>query len=365
MTKLWIWLRQRPGLSNREKKVLLSRFGSVEKLYASALEDLSPMGLSEKAMAGLLDKNLTAAQGICDRCAQLGIGILTYTDPGYPQALRAIGDSPLVLYWQGTLPDWSSFTAVGIVGTRKASAHAQQNARYMARELCQGGVAIVSGMAAGIDAWATTGALEVGGVAVGVLGCGIDLEYPASNHNLYTKMRWQGCLISEYPPGMRAQQWTFPERNRIISGLSSATLVVEAPQRSGALITAADAKKQGKLLFAMPGPEGYLCCAGSNELLTQGAIRAEKAQDILQHLPGFDKKRLDKTAPISYSVASEEVSAQALCILQVLESGPMTVDEVIVKSSLSSPRALMEITRLEMMGRIYRPDPLRVALKNT
>ena len=379
MKELWIWLCQRVGVSSREKKVLLSRFGSIEALYRCDGDDLAGMGLKEKALVSLLNKDLTAARAIAAQCQRLGVGILTYEEENYPQKLRAIGDSPLVLYWLGKLPDWKQFPAVGVVGTRKASAHATQTARYMSGDLCKGGAAIVSGMAAGIDAWATAGALEAGGIAIGVLGCGIDIEYPASNHNLYTKMRQLGCLISEYPPGMRAQQWTFPERNRIISGLSDATLVVEAPERSGALITARDAKAQGKLLFAVPGPEGYLCCAGSNALLQQGALKAEKAQDILQKLPGLSKKRLDKSQPISYSGADkagargaidapspgpdDALSPQAKCILDALEAGPMTPDELIVKSELASHRALMEITRLEMQGLVYRPDPLRIARK--
>lgn len=363
MKELWIWLCQRVGVSSREKKVLLSRFGSIEALYRCDMDALAGMGLKEKALFSLLNKDLTAARAVAAQCQRLGVGILTYEEESYPQKLRAIGDSPLVLYWLGRLPDWKRFPAVGIVGTRKASAHATQTARYIAGDLCKGGAAIVSGMAAGIDAWATAGALEAGGIAVGVLGCGIDIEYPASNHNLYTKMRKLGCLISEYPPGTRAQQWTFPERNRIISGLSDATLVVEAPERSGALITAKDAKAQGKLLFAVPGPEGYLCCAGSNALLQQGALKAENAQDILQKLPGISQKTFDKTAAISYSGADDTLSPQAQCILRALEQGPMTPDELIVKSELASHRALMEITRLEMQGLVYRPDPLRIARK--
>lgn len=363
MKDLWIWLSRCGGLSSREKKVLLSRFGSVEALYRSDEMSLAPMGLSPRAMTGLLNKSLAPARGIEARCAELGVGILTYGDTNYPRNLRAIGDSPLVLYWLGRLPVWSRFVGVGVVGTRKASAHALETARQMAYGLCKGGAGVVSGMAAGVDAWATVGALDAGGPALGVLGCGIDIEYPASNHSLYLRMRDHGCLISEYPPGMRAQQWTFPERNRIISALSEATVVVEAPARSGALITAADARAQGKLLFAVPGPEGWFCCEGSNALLSQGAGKAEKAEDILRRLPGLSKKQVDKAAPISYSVADETMSPQGLCILQALQDGPMTVDELIERSSLASSRALMEITRLELQGRIYRPNSLLIALK--
>ncbi len=359
----WLWYAQRAGLSTREKKVLLLRFGSVKDIFLSGPQALDGMGLSDKAMAGLLDKNTDGALKILANCSRLGVGVLTFGDANYPDKLRKIGDSPLVLYYLGKLPDWQHFSGVGVVGTRKASAHALQSAKTMAFGLCQGGAAVVSGMAAGIDAWATAGALDAGGVVVGVLGCGIDIEYPASNHSLYQRMRQHGCLISEYPPGMRAQQWTFPERNRIISGLSDATVVVEAPARSGALITAKDAKAQGKLLFAMPGPEGYLCCAGSNDLLLQGALKAETAQDILQRLPGVSKKQVDKAATISYHVADETLSPQALRILEILQNGPRTVDELIAASALAVPQALMEITRLELQGHVYRPDPNRIAIQ--
>ncbi len=353
----WLWLAQRKGLSAREKKELLSRLGSARDIFLAEEEALAPLELSEKALKSIWDKNLDPATDIILACRRKGIRILTYQEEAYPPMLREIPDSPLVLYALGQMPDWRAFTGVGIVGTRKATASALERAKSMAYSLSQAGVGVVSGMAAGIDAWATAGALNGGGAVIGVLGCGIDLEYPAQNHSLYLHMKRSGCLISEYPPGMRAQKWTFPERNRIISALSRATLVVEAPERSGALITARDAQAQGKLLFAMAGPKDFVSCAGSNALLEQGALKAERAEDILAQLPGFSKKEVDKKPATAYHCAGDEK------ILALLANGPMLRDDVIAASGLGTARALMEITRLELQGKLYYLDSSRITLK--
>ncbi len=353
----WLWLAQRQGISAREKKVLLSRLGSARDIFLAEEEVFAPMGLSEKALVSIQDKNLDPAANIILACRRKGIQILTYQEECYPPMLREIADSPFVLYALGKVPDWSAFTGIGIVGTRKATASALEKAKKIAYDLCKQGVHVVSGMAAGIDTFATAGALDAGCTAIGVLGCGVDIEYPAQNRALYARMKRDGCLLSEYPPGTQPQKWTFPERNRIISALSQATLVVEAPEKSGALITARDALRQGKRLFAMPGPKDFVSCAGSNALLEQGALKAETAEDILCHLSGFSKKEVDKKPDTTYHGAGEET------ILALLANGPMLRDDVIAASGLGTSRALSEITRLELQGKLCRLDASRITLK--
>ena len=225
----WIWLSLRKGLNDREKCALLAEFADPEDLYyADESRILSLTAGKETAREALLDKNLTEAEEILAQCGKKKISILCYADRAYPDRLRSIADPPLVLYYQGSLPDLNVKPVIGVVGTRKASLYGLNTARRLGRELGEGGGIVISGLAKGIDSIAMEGALAGDGVVLGVLGCGVDVVYPRSSKNLYEATRRQGCLLSEYPPGTPPVGWHFPRRNRIISGLSLGVLVVEA-----------------------------------------------------------------------------------------------------------------------------------------
>lgn len=364
----WLWLATRPGMTEREKMVVLAHFGSPEDCYYA--DEFSGIeNLSKSALEVLCDKDLKEAESISEACQRKKIHILTYGDDLYPSLLRNIIDPPLVLYYRGNLPDFDREPMIGVVGTRKASAYGLSTARQMGRQIAAHGGIVVSGMAEGIDAQATWGALDAGKPAIGILGSGVDKVYPACNRDLYRKMEQYGCLISEYPPGTAPDRWHFPRRNRIISGLSNGVLVVEAPQKSGALITARQALEQGRDVFVVPGNIGVASCEGSNALLKDGAAMVTSGWDVIgeyaYRYPDKihkeihvveevdDKIVVDNTNPPLYSDLENiaaDLSDTEKVILAAIGTGEQLVDTVIAKTGLSSSDVLAALTMLEVSG---------------
>ena len=282
MLSYWIWLSTRPHVSDRMKAELIRRFQSPEEIYYAGADSLSCIeGLTSEAVAALADKDLKAAEAILQDCRRENIRILTYQDAAYSARLKNISDPPLVLYYKGILPDFDGSALIGVVGTRKASAYGMKTAKKMGYQIARCGGIVVSGMAYGIDGMATRGALAAGASAVGILGCGVDLVYPASNRGLFADMEQYGCLLSEFTPGTPPLAHNFPKRNRLISGLSCGVLVVEAPEKSGALITAQAALEQGRDVFVVPGNIDVDTFVGSNRLLRDGAVAVSSGWDIL------------------------------------------------------------------------------------
>ena len=235
----WIWLATRPGMNDRIKAAVIERFGDAEDVfYADSGAYQSVDGLTVEACEALQDKSLTEARGILAQCTDKDIGILTFRDAAYPSRLKNISDPPMVLYYKGRLPDFDALPLIAVVGTRKASAYGITAAKRMGYGIAQCGGVVVSGIASGIDGAAMSAALTAGGTVVGVLGNGADIVYPLSNRALFADTERRGCLLTEFPPGTPPHKWNFPKRNRIISGLSCGVLVVEAPFKSGSLITA-------------------------------------------------------------------------------------------------------------------------------
>lgn len=281
MPEYWIWFAELKGISPVQKRQLLDTFGDPEELYRAHEKTLKTLPAS--IVEALGNKDLSVARQILQSCARKSIRVLTYQDADYPEKLRNIEDLPFVLYCAGTLPEWDAQPVIGIVGTRKASPYGLHTARLLAAQIAACGGLVVSGAAAGVDGCAMEGALDADRPTVGVLGGGVDVVYPASNRTLYNRTREKGCLISEYPPGTRPFPGHFLQRNRIISGLSDGVLVVEAPQKSGALNTARHAYSQGRDLFAVPGNLGVDSCLGSNALLQEGAYAVLNGWDVVKH----------------------------------------------------------------------------------
>ena len=245
MLKYWLWLTTRKGLGARGAYLVARHFSSPQAAYFAdpkAYEAID--GLRDPS--ALMDKNLNEAEKILRQCYDQSISILTLQDAAYPQRLLAVDDPPLVLYYKGTLPDFDSNPVIGVVGTRKYTPYGYSAAKKLGHEIASCGGIVVSGGAKGIDTMALESALAAGGVTVAVLAGGLDKYYPAVNTPLFRKMCNTGCLISEYPPGTPANNWHFPIRNRIISGIANGLLVVEAPAKSGALISARHAMEQGR-----------------------------------------------------------------------------------------------------------------------
>lgn len=278
----WIWLAQAFGAGNGEFRTLLGMYDSPYNLFELSGEEVERLErVSDRVKAALSDKRLGEASRILDACDKLGIGILPFTSPLYPQLLRDIQNPPLLLYYRGTIPQFDRIPCIAMVGTRRMSAYGMQTAYRIAYELSKVGMTVVSGMAEGIDGVCAAATLEAGGFPVAVLGCGLDRAYPARHAPLMNAIATRGLLLSEYPPGERPISYHFPTRNRLISALSQGVVVVEAGLGSGSLITAKDAVIQGKELFAVPPGADGAGKAGAESLLRDGAHFASRAEDIL------------------------------------------------------------------------------------
>ena len=378
MLEYWIWLSRLPQVSWQYKKKLLLQFGDPEAIYNLSEETISVMpDLPADVAKAICNKDLRAARKLVYDCAEKRIGIVVYGDSAYPKKLKNIEQPPLVLFYKGLLPDWQGMPAIGVVGTRKASVAGQTVAGKMGYELAACGGLVVSGGADGIDTCALEGALQTGKPVVAVLGCGVDVVYPAKNKELFQKIQQQGCLLSEFLPGTPAAAWNFPVRNRIISGLSSAILVVEAPARSGALNTARHAMDQGRDVFVVPGSTGQESCAGSNDLLRDGAVAALCGWDILQEYaslypdrvrcaggsPELPKKPAEKPAPAKFSIDNPAESRYSVLntekvalteeeqlVLSQVTAEPIPVDQVLAGLDIPAGRVLSILTRLAIKG---------------
>ena len=279
----WIWLSEALGAANRDFRTLITLYDSPYEIFHAEEEELERIPeISERTKTVLADKSLQRATEILDRCQQRGIGILPYADACYPKALRDIKDPPVLLYYKGTPFELDRLLSIGMVGTRRMSAYGLQSAYKIAYELATAGAVVVSGMAAGIDGVCAAAALAAKGRTVAVLGCGLDVVYPKHHKVLMEEIERQGLLLSEYPPGTRPNHYHFPIRNRLISGLSQGTLVVEAGLGSGSLITAKDAILQGRDVFALPANVGSRGAEGTNGLLRDGANLVIGAEDVLK-----------------------------------------------------------------------------------
>lgn len=375
----WVWFATLPNISLRQKLSLLKHFSGPEDIYYTDSFPELPPQIAE----ALENKDLTLARSVVKGCAEKQVSILTMADAGYPSRLRNIPDPPLVLYYKGVLPNLEGQPVVGVVGTRKATAYGMNTARRISRQLALCGGLVVSGGAAGIDTAALQGAVATGRQTVTVLGCGVNVVYPKSNRDLFVQIAKNGCLISEYLPDSQPKPWQFPERNRIISGLSDGVLVVEAPEVSGALITARDAFEQGRDVFAVPGNIDVVTCAGSNALLQEFAKPVFSGWDVLkdyaplypdavekrdEQMPNFsrlqvaempifptetqaaDKKLVDNPNGNAYSDLEYKPSRQEAEILACLDGTPKPVDDVIAQTGLPAAEVLRILTTLALKG---------------
>ena len=386
----WVWYASLGGISLVQKNALLRHFRDPEEIFHARDEALRRIpGITELNLKALENKDLSVAETVLANCAEKGIGILTLGEESYPDRLRNTYDPPLVLYFKGVLPEWDEVPVIGIVGTRKATTYGMNTALRFGRQIAACGAVVVSGGASGIDTMAMQGALDAGKPVVGVLGCGVDIVYPKTNKELFSRVTEKGCLISEYPPKTPPSPWQFPERNRIISGISNGLLVIEAPEKSGALITANRAMEQGRDVFAVPGNVDVPTCAGSNGLLQDRAIAALSGWDVVkeydllypgqikrqeqpvsventvikvaenQLMPGDsetgngenDKKSIDNGEKSSYSVLDKQIPALTeteRAVLEAIHEKPIAVDEVIDRTALPAGTVKSILTKLAL-----------------
>ena len=340
----WFALRSVPYVGNVLFCRLIERFGTPEAALKATPEALMSIRGISRNLAEAISRHdyREAADRESARVAACGCKIIDCTSAGYPPLLREIADRPPYLYVQGNLID--ADPAIAVVGSRRASSYGLLNTGRLAAELAAQGVAIVSGMARGVDAAAHRGALQQGGRTIGVLGCGVDVVYPQENRRLFAEMKEKAVLISEFPLGTLPLPENFPRRNRIISGLSRGVLVVEAAEGSGSLITAQYALEQGRDVFAIPGNINCHGSRGTNRLIKQGAKLVESVADILEELPQAVPKNL-AAAPAPAGLAPEEAA-----ILSLLAREPLHIDDVIASSALTVGEVSAILLRLELKG---------------
>ena len=277
---IWLSLCSSPGGSTFPN--LLSKFSTPKEIFDAELSEISKVvGYRNSDRAALSEKSLDRAVEVYEFCKKRGVGIVSYFDGDYPAILRDISSPPVVLYYRGTLPGFDREFGVGCVGTRAISDYGRRSAFRISHDLAIAGAVIVSGMASGIDGVCAAGAIAAGGRTVAVLGSGVDVCYPPEHLKLAREIVKNGCVMTEYAPGTKPLRYNFPKRNRIISGLSRATIVFEGDEQSGARFTARYAKEQKRAVYALPGNVGAKTSELPNMLLKQGAKPCTAAEDVI------------------------------------------------------------------------------------
>ena len=388
MLKYWVWRGELPGLKGPARLALLRHFGSPEDIFFADREELLLAEDVPPAQAKLaLNRDLSIADRILAECQRLGQRILTLQDAEYPQRLRNIFDPPLVLYVKGRMPALDEEAAIAVVGTRNCTPYGSASAERLSQELAASGAVVVTGLARGVDAAAARGALRAGGTVVGVTGNGLDVYYPYESQSLYDDVAAAGVLLSEYPPGTEPERSHFPARNRIMSGLSVAALVVEAPERSGALITARLALEQGREVYAVPGPISAPASVGCNRLIRDGAGLAAEGWDILRDFQERFPEKLrpagdfpawtplpvrrraapeprqrpeaaperPEAKPDSRTVSRSGLTDDQIALLRVLDlENSRQVDDLIQMTGIPARRVSSALTMLEIDGMVHQ-----------
>jgi DNA processing protein len=358
----WLALHLVPGMGPVTCNKLVGHFGGPDKVLAAGISDLAAVCRlrqeSVRALSAAGRQNLAAlASAEIEKAAKSNIAIIACDDPLYPALLKNIHDPPAVLYVLGD-PEVLSRKALGIVGSRAATHYGRSIAANLASNLARQGFAIVSGMALGIDTAAHKGALAAAGKTIAVLGCGLDIVYPPGNHKLYDDIAVSGALVSEYPLGTMPENFRFPARNRILSGLTLGVVVVEATIRSGSLITARHALEQDREVFAVPGRIDSVKSAGTHTLLQQGAKLVHGVNDIVEEF-SYQGHRYQEdeaqTEDISQGIF-EQLNAEEAALLACLDVYPRPIDEIVRESGFA-PRKTNELLLLLELRGIVRALP--------
>ncbi len=355
----WIAFNRVSGIGPASFKSLLDNFdGDLSAAWQADTKELARAGLTQKAIENLGKLRSTSTpQNELEKLERLRIRVITSKDKTYPPLLKEIDDAPPVLYTYGKLTEADQF-ALAVVGTRNSTTYGRQVTERIVTDLARGQVTIVSGLALGIDTIAHTAALDAGGRTIAVLACGLDIIYPPVNRGLARRMveSGQGVLITEYPLGVQPEGGNFPARNRIISGLALGVLVVEAPEKSGALITADRALKQGREVFAVPGSILSNRSTGVNKLIQDGARPVMDVKDILDALNLF----LVPQHVEMQAVLPENDEERAL--LKFLSHEPCHIDELIRESELPAKDVSSTLTMMELKGMVRQVGGMQYVL---
>lgn len=351
--RYWLGFNLVPGIGPVRLRTLIDVFGDIESAWRASPQALREAKLDRRALRNLLKARRTVDLAeLVRKVEDAGVCVLTWESQDYPTLLSQLPDAPPVLFIKGemlALDEW----AVAMVGTRKASAYGREVAYRMGAELARNGVTVVSGLARGIDGISHQAALDAGGRTIAVLGSGVDVIYPAEHRKLAERIVAQGALVSDYALGTRPEAMNFPPRNRIISGLSLGTIVVEAGHRSGALITADFALDQGREVFAVPGSILSPGSAGCNRLLRDGAHIVTEVCDVLEVL------RLDNIQEKREARMVLPENATEAAVYETLSAEPCHLDKVVRASGLPAEVVSSTLVMMELKGMVRQTAPLQ------
>ncbi|HBR02515.1 MAG TPA: DNA-protecting protein DprA [Ruminiclostridium sp.] len=349
--EFWLRLNSVEGLNMQTKLDLITCFGSATKVFEADRQALLQAGFTARQFEIYhSDTIYQDVQNILELCEKNKIKIVTIADDEYPEMLKYIPSPPLLLYIRGSIP---KANAIAVVGSRKASGYGIETAVKMAADLSAAGILVVSGMARGIDTAAHCGALNAGGQTVAVLGCGVDQSYPPENKALMERIILSGAVISEYPPGSPPAISHFPARNRIISGMSLGTLVVEAGIKSGSLITARFSLDQGREVFAVPGDINHYNSMGTNRLIMDGAKMVINVDDILEEL-NFGIAPLYKGKEKTTKKRGGELGPECKKVISALKIEDLYGEEISSKTSIPLKALFAILLDLELKGLIKK-----------
>lgn len=347
----WVWLNTVEAVGSRRFFQLLEKFHSPKAVWEASVEELSSVRELNKQVVN----NIEISRKIFDLEAELefaakhDIVVITYEDARYPKLLKTIYDPPPVIYVKGNV-DILQNMCISVVGSRKATVYGEMVTKKLVAGLVQHGIIIVSGLARGIDTFVHKAALAGNGHTIAVLGCGLDICYPPENKGLFEDIYNTGAVITTYPFGTKPQKHNFPARNRLISGISLGTLVIEAGKTSGALITVDFALEQGREVFAVPGSILSPSSIGANLLIKQGAKIVLDANDIIEEL-GLEESLTDKTRQeVVKGRIYEELNLEDRLVLEAVHAEPQHVDRITRETGLSIEQVISSLTRLELTG---------------
>jgi DNA processing protein len=353
-TRFWLALHRTPGIGARSCRKLLSDYGSPSTIFHAAPEQLRAAGVRAESIDALANPDWGPVDRDLTWLAEPGNRLITWLDPGYPPLLKEIPDPPTLLFVHGD-PAHLNQPQLAVVGSRNPSHDGAALAREFSAHLTARGLTITSGLASGIDGAAHQGALQAGGSTVAVTGTGLDRVYPARHRELAHQIAENGALVSEFPPGTLPLPANFPRRNRIISGLSLGTLVVEAALRSGSLITARAALEQGREVFAIPGSIHNPLTRGCHTLIREGAKLVETGDHILEELASLVSlclsQAMDNTTPKTGADNSESparLDAEYFHLLDQMGYEPVSIDQLVQRSGLTPEQVSSMLLLLEL-----------------
>ena len=351
MEEYWLWLCSVPGLYCQQIHLLTTYFGNPKQVWEAPEQEFEIWRKKNiKWIDHLLDfRKEYSVDRVCHMIQQKGINFISWEQDGFPEGLKRLSDCPAGLFYRGRLPE-NGRTSVAIVGARQCSSYGRAMARELSGALAECGVQIISGLASGIDGCAQETAVDAGGSSFGILGCGVDICYPRDNFHIYRKLQEQGGILSEFPVGTPPMKHHFPLRNRIISGLADAVIVVEAREKSGSLITADLALEQGKDVYAVPGRNGDVLSYGCNRLISQGAGLVLSVDNLLEQLKIPERKISEKdnfAKKKQLGLAPEEK-----WVYSNLDLSPKSLEEISEKTDMPIGQLCGILLRLELQGMV-------------